>query len=107
MLAVGGVQVERVVWLDPKKDIHSRERRKGLNKGKEKRQEAILVGKDQRSGFQKRRGSRDQMQGKRDRELGAIQWPNFTEATKSSMGVSPTPHSSFPGSLLTLEKSRT
>lgn len=52
------------------------------------------------------------MQGNRDRELGAIQWPSFsgqvsTEATKSSLGVPPSAHSSFPDSLPTLGKSRT
>lgn len=64
------MQVERVVWLDPKKEMHSRERR--LNKGKEKKRGPIEVGKGQGSSFQEeRRGSRDKIRGNRDRELGA------------------------------------
>lgn len=43
--------MERVVWLDPKKEIPSEGGRKGLNKELEKRQEATVVGKDQKSSF--------------------------------------------------------
>lgn len=99
----GGMQVERVVWLAPKKEMHSREK-KGFNKG-EKRQGAVSVANDQRSSFQAmRRGTRDKMQGRGTASWGANQWPSFpgqvnTKATKpteqSSLGVPPTPHSSL------------
>lgn len=36
----GGMQVERVVWLAPKKEMHSREK-KGFNKGEKRRRGSI------------------------------------------------------------------
>lgn len=63
------MQVERVVWLDPKKEMHSTER--SMNKGK-KRRGPTRVGKGQGSSFQeKRRGSKNKIWGKRDRALSA------------------------------------
>lgn len=94
------MQVERVVWLAPKKEMHSREK-KWFNKG-EKRQGAVSVAKDQRSSFQAtRRGTREKMQGRGTGSWGANQWPSFpgqvsTKGTEqSNLGVPPTPHSSL------------
>lgn len=102
------MQVEKLVWLGPKRDTQQRE--KGLTRGK-KRRGAILI---EKVVSKKREGrTRETAQEKRDGELGANQRPSFlgqvsNEATKqSSLGVPPMSQSSFSGSLPTTDKSRT
>lgn len=59
-------------WLLKRRCAAERRKGKGFNIGK--RHEAVSVPKDQRSSFQEeRRGTRDKIQRKRDRELGANQ----------------------------------